>query len=159
MEAAADLWHAWVVWFFSGTPAMRASLALIAPLAVAASSSALGACKGEECTKASDAAHSLWEKARKTSAKTKLEGGLGWNDLSDAEKGDHYRTWAALEKHAAAVEQAFAVERISWSSGGEARDALKKDFDAYGHKNEYKDFQVLIDEASVRFADAEKACK
>jgi hypothetical protein len=117
------------------------------------------ACKGKQCDDARNDTNRLWAKVRRKASETKHQGSLHWFDLTESEKAAHFKLWEGFERQAELVEKSFAFEKITWGTAAPAKDTLRQGFDGYRHKAEYKDFDVLLGEASARYSDAEKLCK
>jgi hypothetical protein len=129
-----------------------AALALVANLAFACETN-------EACTKARLAASNTWEEVTENAASTKLRGGIGYEDLSEEKKAEHYKAWEEIEKKADMVFKSFAFERITWNTATPARASAEKAFQAYFARDDYKGFQTLLAAANEEFEKTEKACQ
>jgi hypothetical protein len=74
-------------------------------------------CKNNDaCNKVRLQASTVWKGMSESAARTKLQGAPGYEELSQEKKADHYKSWTDMEKGAEGVFNAFAFEKITWTT-------------------------------------------
>jgi len=118
-----------------------------------------GCSKNEECTRVRSEASDVWKDVHEKAGKWKLQGATGYEDYDARQKAEHYRIWNAIESGAESVWQAFAFEKITWSSARPGRDSATKEFKSYWAADKYTSFQALLDGANRQFDAVAAVCK
>src|SRR5262245_61672705 len=101
---------------------------------------ALGCQKGEECTKARLEASEAWKTVTSQAGNAKVNGWVGFDDLSEPQKAESVKTWTAIETQSDMVFKSFAYERITWKTSDPARQETKQKFDGYFAKDNFSLF-------------------
>lgn len=118
------------------------------------------ACQNSEaCTRARLDAADAYEEVMQTASRLKLQGAPGYDELSADQKGEHYKTWAEIEKQTEMVFKSFAFEKITWNTAGPAQQKAQEAFDDYFDKQDYKGFQTSLESATKKFQAAKAACR
>jgi hypothetical protein len=120
---------------------------------------ALGCQKGEECTKARMAASEAWKTVASQAGNAKVNGWVGFDDLSEPQKAESVKTWTAIETQADMVFKSFAYERITWKTSDPARQEAKAKFDGYFAKDNFSLFSAALKTAEAKYDAAAKVCR
>jgi len=120
---------------------------------------ALGCQKGEECTKARLAASEAWKTVTSQAGNAKLNGWVGFDDLSEAQKADSVKTWTSIETQSEMVFKSFAYEHITWKTSDPARDEANQKFNGYFAKDNFSLFNAALKTANQKYDAAAKACR
>jgi hypothetical protein len=120
---------------------------------------ALGCAKGEECTKARMTASDAWKTVMSQAGNAKVNGWVGFDDLSEPQKADSVKTWTGIETQAEMVWKSFAYERITWKTSDPARQAARQKFDGYFAKDNFSLFAAALKSAEQKYDEASKACR
>jgi hypothetical protein len=142
-------------------PSRGAPLAVrrLAPLAAVAFLLATG-CKNEEaCTKARLAASDAWKTVTSQAAAARLNGWIGFEDLSEPKKAEHVKAFQQIEKQSEMVFSSLAYEKITWKTSDPARTAATQGFSDYFAKDNFRTFAAALKTANERYEAAAKACR
>ncbi len=120
---------------------------------------ALGCAKGEECTKARMTASDAWKTVMSQAGNAKVNGWVGFDDLSEPQKADSVKTWTSIETQAEMIFKSFAYERITWKTADPARQEARQKFDGYFAKDNFSLFAAALKSAEQRYDDASKLCR
>ncbi len=149
--------HTAVVQSAEGPSRQRSRAHLLVPLLALVGT--LGCAKGEECTRARLAASDAWKTVMSQAGAARLNGSLEYEDLSDAKKAEHVKTFSQIEKQAEMVFTSFAYEKITWKTSDPARDAADQAFNGYFGKDNYKILSAALKTANAKYEAAAKACR
>ena len=122
---------------------------------------ALGACEGESeaCVKARNDASNTWKQVQQKAAKFKHSGAVGFEELSEAQKGEHVKTWTAMETQAEMLHKSFAFSKITWNTADPAKKKINELFDGFPQKSDYKSFGSALASANTKHDAVRSACK
>jgi hypothetical protein len=115
--------------------------------------------KNEECTRARLEASDAWKTVTSQAASARLNGWIGYEDLSEDKKAEHVKSFQQLEKQAEMVSSSFAYEKITWKTSDPARSAANSAFDGYFAKDNFTIFAAALKTANQRYETAAKACR
>lgn len=114
---------------------------------------------GEACTKARLEASDSWKTVVSQAGNAKVNGWVGFDDLSEAQKAESVKTWGAIETQADMVFKSFAYERITWKTSDPAREETKQKFQAYFAKDNFPLFAAALKAADQKYDTAAKLCR
>lgn len=119
------------------------------------------ACSTDEaCAKARMDASDHWKTVYEQAAAAKHKPGwLEFDDLPQAKKADHVRTWSAIETQSEMVFKSFAFEKITWKTAAPAREKANAEFQNYFGKDHYALFSAALASANQRFETTANTCK
>lgn len=117
----------------------------------------VGCAKNEECTKARLDASDAWKAVMESAAKNKLSG-VGFDELSEEKKGEHYKIWSRVETESEMVFKSFAYEKITWKTARPAREKANSEFERYFGRDQYKGFGATLAAANESFKAVEGRC-
>ena len=118
-----------------------------------------GCQKGEECTKARLAASDAWKTVMTQAGNAKVNGWVGYDDLSEPQKAESVKTWATVETQAEMIFKSFAYERITWKTSDPAREQAKQKFQGYFAKDNFSLFAAALKTADQKYEAAGKVCR
>ncbi|HEV8547696.1 MAG TPA: hypothetical protein VGQ57_01690 [Polyangiaceae bacterium] len=121
---------------------------------------ALGCQKGaEECTKARMAASDAWKTVMSQAGNAKVNGWVGFDDLTESQKADSVKAWTGIETQSDMVFKSFAYERITWKTSDPAREETNRQFGGYFAKDNFSLFAAALKTANGKYDAAAKACR
>jgi len=114
---------------------------------------------GEACTKARLDAANAWKTVESQAGNAKVNGWPGFEELSEAQKAESVKTWAAIETQADMVFNSFAYERITWKTADPAREETHQKFQGFFAKDNFTLFTAALKTADQKYDTASKLCR
>lgn len=115
--------------------------------------------KNEECTKARLEASDAWKTVVSQATAARLNGGGEFEDLPEAKKAEHVKTFQEIEKQSEMVYSSFNYEKITWKTSDPARTEADKTFAGYFGKDQFTIFAAALKTANQRYEAAAKVCR
>jgi hypothetical protein len=120
---------------------------------------ATGCKTNEDCTRSRLEASDSWKDIQEKASKWKLQGAVGYEDYDARQKGDHYKSWNAIEANSEVIWKSFAYEKITWSAADPARNNVNKEFKGYWAADKYSSFASQLEGANKRFDSVKAKCQ
>lgn len=138
----------------AGRSTMRSLL-----LAIALGGGGLLSCQSDQaCRSARLSGVSAWKDVRAQAGKLKLEGGPGYDQLSAAQKKEHFATFDEIEAGATLIFEGFAFEKIGWMGARNGRDRVTKALKSV-NRQRFAGFSASADNALKHFTEVEASCR